>query len=121
MASVVNYKKVDNTELLDLDDATGLKIGASGSGVVELRQYSVSLNPASVAANTVAEQTFTVTGLQVGDTVISINKPTTSAGLGISGMRVSAANTLAVAFNNNTAGAIDAGAETYKIVVARFG
>lgn len=65
-----------------------------------------ALTPSAVSANTTAEQTFTVTGLQVGDFIGGINKPTTQAGLGIVNARVSAANTLAIAFSNNTAGSI---------------
>lgn len=66
---------------------------------------NVTLSPASVAANTTAEQTFTVNGLQVGD-FVEINKPSVQAGLGIVNTRVSAANTLAITFSNNTAAAI---------------
>ena len=61
---------------------------------------------ASVAANTTAEQTFTVSGLVATDIAISANKPSLSAGLGIVGTRVSAANTLAIQFVNATASAI---------------
>lgn len=68
-------------------------------------KLSATLSPAIVAANTTAEQTFTVTGLAVGD-VVMVNKPTTQAGLGIVGARVSAANTLAITFSNNTAAGI---------------
>jgi hypothetical protein len=72
------------------------------------------LDVASVAANTTAEQTFTVQGLTTDMTVL-VNKPSLNAGLGICNARVSAANTLALTFNNNTGGAIDPAAETYKI------
>lgn len=75
---------------------------------------SVALTPASVAANTSAEQTFTVAGLKLGDTV-SINKPTAQAGLGIVGFRVSADNTVAITFGNFTAAAIVPTAETYRV------
>lgn len=76
--------------------------GSVRSGV---RQYSVVLSPAIVAANTTAEQTFTVTGLRTTDAVF-VNKPTAQAGIGICGVRVSAANQIAITFNNNTAGGI---------------
>lgn len=80
---------------------------------------SVTLSPAIVAANTTAEQTFTVTGLAVGD-FVEVNKPTTQAGLGIVNVRVSAANTLAIAFSNNTAAGITPTAsEAYQIIVIR--
>jgi hypothetical protein len=80
---------------------------------------SVTLSPVAVAINTTAEQTFTVNGLQTGDHVV-VNKPTTQAGLGIVGSRVSAANTLAITFSNNTAGSITpTAAQVYKVLVSR--
>jgi hypothetical protein len=66
---------------------------------------SITISPTSVAPNTTAEQTFTVTGLQLGD-FVEMNKPTNQAGLGIVNSRVSAANTLAVAFVNATSATI---------------
>ena len=76
--------------------------------------YSQSLAPTSVAAATTAEQTFTVTGL-LANTVVWVNKPSATAGLGIAGVRVSSANTLAINFANNTAAAIVPPSETYLI------
>jgi hypothetical protein len=73
-----------------------------------------TLTPASVGANTTAEQTFTVTGLQVGDS-LDINKASHQAGLSIGNVRVSAANTLAIQFVNTTAGAIVPTSEQYII------
>ena len=66
---------------------------------------SITISPSSVAPNTTAEQTFTVTGLQLGD-FIEVNKPTHQGGLGISNTRCSAANVLAIAFVNATAATI---------------
>lgn len=120
-----NLKKWDGSALVDVfsvDDTTGVKFGASGSGLVELRKYDVVFDPGSVAANTSEEETATVTGVAVGDVVLAVVKPTAfNAGLGIVGARVSAANTVIVTFMNTSAGAIDAGSETYTFVVARFG
>jgi hypothetical protein len=73
-----------------------------------------TLTPASVGANTTAEQTFTVPGLQVGDS-LDINKASHQAGLSIGNVRVSAANTLAIQFVNTTAGAIVPTSEQYII------
>lgn len=79
----------------------------------------VAFSPAAVGANTTAEQTFTVQGLQVGDEV-NVTKPTTQAGLGIVNARVTAANTLGITFSNNTGGGITPTAgETYVIAVNR--
>lgn len=75
-----------------------------------------AISPTQVSANTTGEQTFTVTGLNVGDAVI-VNKPTAQAGLGIVGARVSAANTLAINFGNFTGvGITPTASETYKVI-----
>ena len=79
-----------------------------------LLNYSQALAPVSVAANTTAEQTFTVTGLVAGSPVW-INKPSLTQGIGIAGVRVSAASTLAVTYINTTANAITPPTETYQI------
>jgi hypothetical protein len=79
----------------------------------------VVLSPTSVAPNTTAEQTFTVTGLLQGD-FIDVGKPTTQAGLALGNARVSAANTLAIEFTNDTAATITpTAAETYAVGVTR--
>ena len=76
--------------------------------------YSQSITPGAVAANTTAEQTFTVTGLVAGSPVW-INKPSFTTGISIVGVRVSAANTLAITFSNGTASSITPPAETYLV------
>lgn len=84
--------------------------------------FAITLSPASVAINTTAEQTFAATGigLIVGDVVL-VQKPTAQAGLGIVGQRVSAADTLAITFANDTAGAITPTAsEVYTVMVWRI-
>lgn len=78
------------------------------------KTLTASINPAIVAANTTAEQTFTVPGLNVNSQVF-VNKPSVTAGIGIGGARVSAVNTLAINFINNTGAAIDPPLETYSI------
>lgn len=80
--------------------------------------FEATIDPAAIAANTSAEQTFTVTGLLV-DHVVTVNKPTATAGIGIVGARVSAANTLAITFMNSTGGALNPGSETYSVVGVR--
>ena len=80
--------------------------------------YETSLNPASVAANTVARQTFTVTGLTVND-IITVNPPSLTAGLNVIGFRVSAADTVELVFWNSTGAPIDEGAGTYLIYAVR--
>lgn len=90
-------------------------MGAPGLGnsAGALTHYSVSLTPTAVAANTVAEQTVTVTGVLATDMVI-VNKPTSQAGLALVSGRVSAANTVALAFLNSSAASITpTAAQTY--------
>jgi len=80
---------------------------------------AIALTPAQVDANTTAEQTFTVNGLVIGD-FVEVNKPTAQAGLGVVNVRVSAANTLAITFSNNTAAGITPTAgESYQLLVVR--
>lgn len=83
--------------------------------------FQLKLSPVAVAANTVAEQTFAATGigLLVGDAV-NVSKPTTQAGLGIVNERVSALDTLALAFVNATGSPITPTAsEVYTVTVTR--
>lgn len=94
--------------------------GIITGNVQSLSVVSVALSPALVAANTTAEQTFTVPGVAASDMLVEVNKPTAQAGLGIAGVRVSAANTVAITFANNTAAGITpTAAETYKFMLAR--
>lgn len=67
--------------------------------------YTPTLSPTSIAANTTAEQGFTVTGL-VTNSMVWVNKPTTQNGIGIVGVRVSAFNTLGITFANFTSGTL---------------
>jgi hypothetical protein len=88
---------------------------APSDTITSIYHLAVSLSPVAVAANTTAEQTFTLNGLAVGD-VVFVSKPSAQAGLGIAGARVSAANTLAITFSNNTAASITpTAAETYQV------
>lgn len=83
--------------------------------------FSITLSPTSVAPNTVAEQTFASTGIGLLTTdQVTVSKPTTQAGLGIVNARVSAADTLALAFINATAATITPTAsEIYTVEVNR--
>lgn len=85
----------------------------------KIQTYSVDLTPSSVAANTTAEQAFTVNGLTNSD-IVTVNKPSLNAGIGIGNARVSATNTLAITYINNTGSPITPTAETYKIVSTRL-
>ena len=75
---------------------------------------TASLTPASVAATTTAEQTFTVNSLNVSTSVL-VSKPSFTPGIHVVGCRVSAASTLAITYQNNNTTAVVPPAETYTI------
>lgn len=94
--------------------------GIITGNVQSMSVVSVTLSPALVAANTTAEQTFTVPGVLLSDVCIDVTKPSAQAGLGIVNFRVSAANTVGITFSNNTASGITPTAsETYKMTLVR--
>lgn len=98
---------------------TGLIVGAStDTAITKVKKYTQTITPASVATATVAEQTFTVTGLTTADTVI-VNAGAIANAVAIGNVRVSAANTLAVQFCNPTAGALTPTAGTWTIIAFR--
>lgn len=75
---------------------------------------------AIVAANTTAQQTFTLKGLRLGDQVSSISKATFQAGLIIAYAECSAADTLRVTFGNLTgSGITPTVGDTYSVEVNR--
>lgn len=92
----------------------------SYEGVATRRLFTLTptLTPAEVAAATVVEQTFTVTGVQLGD-VISVSHPAITAGVGPISARASALNQIAIAFVNATAGALTPAAGVYRVAVSR--
>lgn len=84
----------------------------------DVRWYSQTITPASVATIVCAEQTFTVTGLKTTDAVF-VSPAATGNATSMTQARVSAANTLALMYCNPTAGALTPGAGTYKIISVR--
>ena len=93
----------------------------TGSWKQRFRKLTATLTPALVAANTTAEQAFTVSGVALAtDECVGVVKPTAQAGLGIVGWRVSADNTVAITFSNNTgAGITPTATQTYSFFIWR--
>ncbi len=80
---------------------------------------SVTLSPAAIGATTTGEQTFTVAGVQLGD-FIDISKPSVQPGLSLGNARVSALNTIAIEFANQSSGTLTpTAAEVYLVGVTR--
>lgn len=97
---------------------TSVAIGSGGTALTKAVVYTPTLTPASVAAATIAEQTFVVTGLTTADKVI-VNPPAIGNATGIVGARVSAADTLAIRFANPTAGALTPSSGVYTLIAFR--
>lgn len=104
---------------------SGAYLESGGGGVAtftkRIFRYTVSISPALVAANTSAEQTFTVSGLVAAtDELLSVIKPTHQAGLLVGNCRVSADNQIAIQFANITGSSITPTAsESYSIYAWR--
>jgi hypothetical protein len=101
--------------------AQGVTVGATNNpSLARYGRYTSTLSPASVAANTCAAQSFTVTGVLASDILIGVNKPTEQAGLSVTTGHVTGANTATINFCNNTAASITPTAsETYNFVVVQ--
>ena len=83
------------------------------------RVYEATLSPSAIAANTSAEQTFTVGGVRAGDVLLAAQKPTAQAGLAIVGYRVSAADEVGITFGNFTGSSITPTAsQVYRFVTS---
>lgn len=102
-----------------VETPVSLKIGASGTFLTQVRVYSPSLAPVAVAANSTAEQTFTVTGLSTADNVEVNVISGTALGCSMVAARVSAADTLALTFANVTGGSLTPVNATYRIIATR--
>lgn len=105
-----------------------LQVGLNGRGgqvrdgslISSIKQYLVSVNPASLAAATGAETDVTVTGVTTDDMVVSAEaQAALNNGICFTA-RVKSANTVAFHFVNVTAGAIDVAATNFKILVAKI-
>ena len=79
--------------------------------------FEVSWNPSSVAANTAATDTITVTGLDTNMICTMNIGAALTAGLVVGQYWISAKNTLSITFLNSTAAPIDNAAITIKVLV----
>lgn len=125
MTTTTNIDGTNPGPASDLSDFPQSSIG----NIQKVGLFQISLTPSSVAANTTAEQTFAATGIGLstggGFTTLQpqdfvwVNKPTAQAGLAIGGVRVSATDTLAITYVNDTGSPITPTAETYLVLVTR--
>lgn len=87
--------------------------------VLITKLFATTLTPAQVAANTTAEQTFTIQGLAVGDYINTNFSGAQTAGIFIANCRVSATNTVSISFGNCTGGALTPVSGTYGFIYGR--
>jgi hypothetical protein len=119
--SIVTVKGIDPPQSIDVDQwqlywLPWLKRFADA--FPRTRTYTSTLTPSLVAANTTAEQTFTIAGLGTTDIVV-VNKPSLDTGIGIAGARVTAVDTLGITFINATGSGITPTSESYRILAIR--
>jgi hypothetical protein len=94
--------------------------GINLGNVFGLMVVTVTLDLASIAAATTAEQTFTVPGVRLGDMVLPGTVPSTiNAGLFVASARASATDQVALRVGNTTAGALDPAAATFTLFIVR--
>ncbi len=78
--------------------------------------FSISITPSQVAANTTAEQSFTVLGIAPGDYINVASAAAQTTGILVGNVRITAANTLTVQFANITGAGLTPVAGTYGVV-----
>jgi hypothetical protein len=93
---------------------------SSPSGPVTTEKVEATIADTLIATITTAEVSVTVAGLKTTDVVNVSCTTALPAGLGLAGARVSAANTLTLAFVNPTAGGIQTTALVFNVNVARY-
>lgn len=96
-----------------------MSVGIISTNILGLKILNATVDLGSVAANTSEEETFTLTGVKVGDFVI-VQSDDLEAGIILGSARVEADDTVTVEVVNATAGAVDAASSTMKVLVARF-
>ncbi len=98
----------------------GTLVVGDGTPIGGFFVHQTTLSPTVLAANTSAEQTFAVAGVVANDVLLSINKPTAQAGIGIVGQRVVSDGTVGITFANFTAGTIvPTASQVYDIVTLK--
>lgn len=95
-----------------------MSTGIIQGNVAVLNVVQVTWDIPSVAANTTEEETFTLTGVKVGD-YVHVSKSDLDAGIAFGSARVTAADTVGVQITNPTGGAVDAASETVTVFHAR--
>jgi len=97
-------------------NSSGLTIGSGGSAISKVLTATATLDFGSIAAQSSADLTITVTGAAAGEAVMMGLPATASAGVVFNAI-VTSANTVTIRATNTTASAIDPASATYRATV----
>ena len=86
--------------------SSSVNIG-SGGALTYVKKAAVTVDPASISAGAVNEETVTVSGAAAGDLVLVSPPATLNAGIGVVGAYVSAADTVKLRLFNSTGAPVD--------------
>lgn len=75
--------------------------------------------PGTIAASATVEVTVPFVGLRSTDVCISVTKPTLTSGIDVGNVRISAADTVKLLFQNSTSSGVAVPSETYIFVFER--
>lgn len=84
--------------------------------VLDIRQLDLPWNPPAMSANDHIEETVTATGLKVGDIILTVIKPTFTAGFHVGQGRVDADDTISIEITNGKGSGSNPGLETYTVI-----
>lgn len=87
--------------------------------ILAIKEFALTLTPVSVAAALTAEQSFTVPGVRPGDYINCNFNAAQTAGIFIANLRVTATDTVTIAFGNTTAGPLVPASGMYGFVMGR--
>lgn len=100
---------------------SGLAIGTKGNATewTLVKEGTVSVNPASIAANTTGDTSVTIADAQAGDVILWTPPSDLEAGLVVGGSWCASNGTVVLRLGNVTVGAIDGAAKTWSYVLIR--
>lgn len=114
VGSRISTATIVSLNYVNLTAATITPTASESYSFVGLRGLTntMSVTPSAISANTVATQTFSVTGLAVG-MLVAVAPTLEQLNIGIAGARVVSNNTLAIDFINVSAAPITPNAQSY--------
>ena len=95
-----------------------MAVGIIKGNIQSINYVTATVDLGSVAANTSEEETFTLTGVRVGD-FISVQKENLTAGIILGSARCETNDVVTVEVINATGDAVNAASATMKVLVIR--